>query len=152
MGTIQGAFTRKKGVEENNWDEMHRVCKVPKKSRALLACPVIRQIQIKFKGILPHSSTWQQRAQSFYINAKDRMWSSHSQHPLTWSFQRKSSLAVDSTCWACKYSARTKTVMMTGVTIFSATRVVTGGLQPRKEQNFPVTGRAQPCHAPHFPL
>lgn len=28
--------------------------------------------------------------------------------------------------------------MMTGVTIFSATRVITGELQPTKEQNFPV--------------
>lgn len=137
---------KEKGVEENDW-----VCKVPKKSRALLACSVISQIQIKFKGTLSHSSISQWRSQSFYINTKDHMWSSHSQHPLTWSFQRKSSLAVDSTCWACRYSARTKTVMMTGVTIFSATRVATGGLQPRREQKFPITGTTQPHHAPHFP-
>lgn len=29
--------------------------------------------------------------------------------------------------------------MMTGVTIFSATRVIAGELQPTKEQNFPVS-------------
>lgn len=53
----------------------------------------------------------------------------------TWSFQRKSSLAVDSTCWACRYTAKTKTVMTTGVTIFRATLVTLGGLYWKKRMH-----------------
>lgn len=49
--------------------------------------------------------------------------------PPTCSFQRKSRRAVDSTCWACRYRASTKTEMMMGVTTFSATLVACSGLQ-----------------------
>lgn len=49
--------------------------------------------------------------------------------PPTCSFQRKSRRAVDSTCWACRYRASTKTEMMMGVTTFNATLVACSGLR-----------------------
>lgn len=42
-------------------------------------------------------------------------------HPVTCSFQRKSRRAVDSTCWACRYSASANTSRITGVIYLSAT-------------------------------
>ena len=47
----------------------------------------------------------------------------------TCSFQRKSRRAVDSTCWACRYSARTNTVRITGVMTLRDTLVTMNGLQ-----------------------
>ena len=47
----------------------------------------------------------------------------------TCNFHRKSRRAVDSTCCACRYNARTKTVRITGVMTRRDTLVTTNGLQ-----------------------
>lgn len=47
----------------------------------------------------------------------------------TCKFHRKSRRAVDSTCWECRSSARTKTVRITGVMTLRDTLVTTNGLQ-----------------------
>ena len=47
----------------------------------------------------------------------------------TCSFQRKSRRAVDSTCWACRYSASTNTVRITGVMTLRDTLLTMNGLQ-----------------------
>lgn len=47
-------------------------------------------------------------------------------HTVTCSFQRKSRRAVDSTCWACRYSASANTSSITGVIYLSATLPAAG--------------------------
>lgn len=53
----------------------------------------------------------------------------------TCNFHRKSRRAVDSTCWACRYSAKTKTVRITGVMTLRDTLVTTNGLQGEGQIN-----------------
>lgn len=68
---------------------------------------------------------------------------------VTCSFQRKSSRAVDSTCWACRYSASANTSRITGVMYLSATRPAAGLRVGRGKLGVWKRHRAAlPCPAP----